>query len=162
MDVRAGAHSDYGSLTLLFQRPGQPGLEILSPAEKTWAPVPVLSDDNEESFPLILVNVGDLLSYWTDGKLKSTVHKVSFQLEQKRSPTSTRYSIAYFCHPTNTTELVPVPSGVVAAYRKQHQSESSDVVGFGGGAGSLLPGKRALTAEEHLKSRLDATYNPKK
>ncbi|KAK4908401.1 hypothetical protein LTR66_017566, partial [Elasticomyces elasticus] len=31
VDVRAGAHSDYGSITLLFQRPSQPGLEIRPP-----------------------------------------------------------------------------------------------------------------------------------
>jgi len=32
VDIRAGAHSDYGSITLLFQRPGQPGLEIIPPS----------------------------------------------------------------------------------------------------------------------------------
>ncbi|KAL5002166.1 hypothetical protein BDV10DRAFT_181850 [Aspergillus recurvatus] len=40
VDVRAGAHSDYGNITLLLQRLGQPGLKILTP-EGTWAPVAV-------------------------------------------------------------------------------------------------------------------------
>src|SRR5215469_13553085 len=58
IDFRCGAHSDYGTITLLFQRPGQPGLEILTP-EGIWAPVPVwpqsaTSEDN--TFPPILIN----------------------------------------------------------------------------------------------------------
>lgn len=166
VDVRAGAHSDYGSITLLFQRPGQPGLEILT-TEGTWAPVPVQPNNNTEEFPFppILVNIGDLLSYWTDGLLKSTIHRVVFPLDEQRSPNPRdRYSIAYFCHPVDTTELVPVPSKIVIAYREQSEASGvrNETIGFGGGAGSLEPGKRALTAKEHLESRLDATYGFKK
>ncbi|KAB8235115.1 putative oxidoreductase, 2OG-Fe(II) oxygenase family [Aspergillus alliaceus] len=166
-DVRAGAHSDYGSITLLFQRPGQPGLEILTP-EKTWAPVPVQpgqsaqnDQDSPFPFPPILVNIGDLLSYWTDGLLKSTVHRVVFPLSEQQSPNpQDRYSIVYFCHPLDKTELVPVPSDLVAAYRQKCKENGihEGQVGFGGGAGNLETGKRALTAQEHLASRLAATY----
>jgi isopenicillin N synthase-like dioxygenase len=42
-DIRAGAHSDFGSITCLFQLPGQPGLEILTP-EGEWAAVAVDPD----------------------------------------------------------------------------------------------------------------------
>ncbi|KAJ5719421.1 hypothetical protein N7493_007876 [Penicillium malachiteum] len=157
-DVRAGAHSDYGSITLLFQRPGQPGLEILTP-EGTWAPVPIIPGNDADAYPFppILVNIGDLLSYWTDGLLKSTVHRVVFPLEEQRSPNpQDRYTLVYFCHPVDTTELVPVPSEIV----KEHRAKVGGVgvVGFGGGAGSMEPGKRPLTAYEHLESRLAATY----
>jgi isopenicillin N synthase-like dioxygenase len=61
-DLRAGAHSDFGSMTLLFQLPGQPGLEIKTP-EGEWASVPVDpsgSGDDAASLP-ILLNIGDLL-----------------------------------------------------------------------------------------------------
>lgn len=172
VDVRAGAHSDYGSITLLFQRPGQPGLEILT-REGTWAPVPVqpevtmtpTSSSSSSNAPPILINIGDLLSYWTDGLLKSTVHRVVFPLAEQRVPNpQDRYSIAFFCHPVNETELVPVPSEIVSAHResvKESQGQSRKV-GFGGGAGDLEPGKRALTAVEHLASRLAATYGFKK
>ncbi|KAJ5783034.1 hypothetical protein N7457_004808 [Penicillium paradoxum] len=159
-DVRAGAHSDYGSITLLFQRPGQPGLEILTP-EGSWAPVPIVPGSGETyPFPPILVNIGDLLSYWTDGLLKSTVHRVVFPLAEQQSPNpQDRYTLVYFCHPIDNTELVPVPSGVVAAHRERTGGIPSDErVGFGGGAGNLEPGKRPLTAHEHLMSRLEATY----
>lgn len=162
-DVRAGAHSDYGSITLLFQRPGQPGLEILTP-EGSWAPVPIVPGTAAEAegypFPPILVNIGDLLSYWTDGLLKSTVHRVVFPLAEQRSPNpQDRYTLVYFCHPIDETELVPVPSAIVAAHRERTGGVAADgKVGFGGGAGHLAPGKRPLTAHEHLMSRLEATY----
>ncbi|KAI7320685.1 Clavaminate synthase-like protein, partial [Hortaea werneckii] len=98
-DIRAGAHSDFGSLTLLFQQRGQPGLEIRTPKGE-WAAVPV--DPSTGSPPThdersgiirdaggsrqrtetgalpILVNIGDLLEDWTAGLLKSTVHRVIF------------------------------------------------------------------------------------
>lgn len=168
--MRAGAHSDYGSITLLFQRPGQPGLEILTP-EGEWAGVPVEPNQSSQgqeqgqgkdgrfAFPPILVNIGDLLSYWTDGLLKSTVHRVVFPLSEQRAENlQDRYSIVYFCHPVNTTELVPVPSKIVDSHRKERKESQGDKVGFGGGAGYLVPGKRALTASEHLQARLAATY----
>ncbi|KAI7530934.1 hypothetical protein KC316_g17285 [Hortaea werneckii] len=39
-DIRAGAHSDFGSITLLFQQRGQPGLEIRTPSGEwaAWGP----------------------------------------------------------------------------------------------------------------------------
>lgn len=177
--MRAGAHSDYGSITLLFQRPGQPGLEILTP-EGTWAPVAVEPDQAQSQqqqqkegsdyypFPPILVNIGDLLSYWTDGLLKSTVHRVVFPAPSDSERTSDdkdqdRYSVVYFCHPVDETELLPVPSEIVARHREEckrrgGRAGDNDKVGYGGGAGALEFGKKALTAYEYLVSRLEATY----
>lgn len=143
IDIRAGAHSDYGSLTLLFQRLSQPGLEILTP-ESTWASVVVSPPGSQDDpFPPILVNIGDLLSYWTKGLLKSTVHRVVFPEGQ----TEDRYSIAYFCHPENEAELVAVPSEMV---RSRLNSQTGD--------GRYRPEKKAMTAEEHLVGRLAVTY----
>ncbi|KAI9796097.1 MAG: hypothetical protein M1833_006519 [Piccolia ochrophora] len=140
-DLRAGAHSDYGSITLLFQRPGQPGLEIQNPSSE-WSPVPVSPAGTEDdAVPPILVNIGDLLSYWTNGLFKSTVHRVIFPKEGRKGGQD-RYSIAYFCHPLNTTELVPVPSPKVSVRREGSAGEDG----------------RAMTAEEHLNRRLAATY----
>lgn len=161
-DIRAGAHSDYGSVTLLFQCPGQPGLEILTPANE-WAPVPVYPDGRTDfPFPPILVNIGDMLSYWTDGLLKSTVHRVVFPPDEKSGQNDKpqdRYSIAFFCQPVSSTELVPVPSKIVAAYRDQKKEKDQHVVvGHGGGVRNLHLDKYRLTAGEHLQARLQATY----
>ncbi|KAL3707630.1 hypothetical protein TMatcc_005611 [Talaromyces marneffei ATCC 18224] len=161
VDVRAGAHSDYGTITLLFQRPGQPGLEILT-ADETWAPVPIWPDgavgQDKDDFPPILINIGDMLSFWTNGLLKSTVHRVVFPAAERSSvlkgeKPQDRYSVAFFCHPLNDCNLVPpVPSQLVAA-----AGEKASRVGFGGGAGSLKE-RSSMTAKEYLDLRLSATY----
>lgn len=153
-DIRAGAHSDYGSTTLLFQLPGQPGLEILTPSGKSWAPVPV--NPNDEADPPILVNIGDLLSYWTGGLLKSTVHRVIFP-KSEDSDIQDRYSIAYFCHPLDDAKLVEVPSPVVQEYKRKNKGADSSI---GMGVGTLEEGT-VLTAKGHLERRLAATYGAK-
>ncbi|EMR85518.1 putative 2og-fe oxygenase protein [Botrytis cinerea BcDW1] len=148
VDIRAGAHSDYGSITLLFQRPSQPGLEILPPSsssEPKWTPVPIQPPTTEnDPSPPILVNIGDLLSHWTNNLLVSTVHRVIFP---KSLPTeiADRYSIAYFCHPVGTTILESVPSERVQK--------------FGEANGEIERKKgEKITADEHLMGRLRATY----
>ncbi|EKD19968.1 hypothetical protein MBM_01920 [Drepanopeziza brunnea f. sp. 'multigermtubi' MB_m1] len=146
VDIRAGAHSDYGSITLLFQRPGQPGLEIIPPSSSSespnWTPVPVFPPTTEsDPSPPILVNIGDLLSFWTNNLLKSTVHRVVFPAQERQS--EDRYSIAYFGHPIGSTVLEPVPSKMVEAMKDAR-----------GG----IAGAESMTADEHLMSRLKATY----
>lgn len=150
VDIRAGAHSDFGSITLLFQLPGQPGLEIKT-AEGEWMGVPVdpLADADKQSggeraLP-ILVNIGDLLEDWTGGLLKSTVHRVIFPRDEEGAD---RYSIAYFCHPLDDARLDPVPSEIV----QDHAAKT--------GKGSTRNGK-VLTAKDHLMERLAATYSIK-
>lgn len=92
----------------------------------------------------ILVNIGDLLSYWTNGLLKSTVHRVIFPNNGK-GPAKDRFSMAYFCHPLDDAELVAVPSEKVRMYK--------------GGEGVS---SKVLTARGHLDQRLEATYGNKK
>lgn len=142
--MRAGAHSDYGSITLLFRVPGQAGLEILTPASGTWATVSVTPPATEsDPAPPVLVNIGDLLSFWTNGLLRSTVHRVAFaggaEPGTEVDKGGPRYSIAYFCHPADATPLSPVPS-----QRVRRAGVSGD--------GTVL------TAAEHLQTRLRATY----
>ena len=153
VDIRAGAHSDFGSVTLLFQHEGQPGLEIQTPSGD-WAAVPVdpfvanvvPAEKRGRQRPLpILANLGDLLEDWTGGLLKSTVHRVIFP---KGEDQSDRYSIAYFCHPLDDELLEPVPSKLV----QDHAMKT--------GKGSSRNGK-LLTAKEHLMERLAATYTIK-
>lgn len=152
VDIRAGAHSDFGSVTLLFQLPGQPGLEIRTPSGD-WAAVPVdphpakPSDGSSAPRPTvlpILVNIGDLLEDWTGGLLKSTVHRVIFP----DGTSEDRYSIAYFCQPLDDARLEPVPSKLVESYAART------------GKTGMRDG-RAMTSKEHLSQRLAATYSIK-
>ncbi|KAF1937928.1 Clavaminate synthase-like protein [Clathrospora elynae] len=147
--IRAGAHSDYGSVTLLFRLPGQPGLELLTKGGG-WMSVPVNPDEEHLVDPPILVNIGDLLCYWTNGMLKSTVHRVTFSGGEER------YSMAYFCHPLDEVELSAVPSRIIEGFREEGAEElrvqrrrlglSED------GDGEVL------TARGHLDRRLKVTY----
>ncbi|EAA31480.1 Clavaminate synthase-like protein [Neurospora crassa] len=152
-DVRAGAHSDYGSMTLLFRLKGQAGLEIQT-REGNWVPVPVCPPGTEtDPAPPILVNIGDLLSYWTNGLLRSTVHRVVFpgaagsSTVEGETGGEERYSIAYFCHPVGTMKLEPVPSERVRAFGEEQN-----------GKGVLNGERKMLTADEHLNMRLQASY----
>jgi isopenicillin N synthase-like dioxygenase len=75
--------------------------------------------------------------------MDSTVHRVVFPTQGKEGGED-RYSIAYFGHPIGSTVLEPVPSEKVKA-----------LAGVDGGVGI---GVEAMTADEHLMSRLKATY----
>lgn len=162
IDIRAGAHSDYGSITCLFQLPGQPGLEILTP-DGQWAAVPVDPDsqvstatkaygipDHSTVRPLpILVNIGDLLEDWTGGLLKSTKHRVVFPKEDAGD----RYSLAYFCHPLDDALLESVPSKLVEEHIRAKGREGGSAVERQDGG--------TITARDHLMQRLAATYTIK-
>lgn len=154
-DVRAGAHSDYGSITLLFRLKGQAGLEVNLP-DGSWAPVPVSPPGTEDDpSPPILVNIGDLLSYWTNGLLRSTVHRVVFPgggLLEGETDSEPRYSIAFFCHPVGTTTLEAVPSERVRAHEPTEGAELA-----ARGANPDVE-RKAITADEHLQMRLRASY----
>mmetsp|Transcript_15324 Transcript_15324/g.18652 ORF Transcript_15324/g.18652 Transcript_15324/m.18652 type:complete len:344 (-) Transcript_15324:124-1155(-) len=85
-----GAHSDYGMVTLLATDE-QPGLQILvekNDGEETeWLDLP------PPPIGTFCVNLGDMLERWTNGKFKSTVHRVLSSGE------SERYSIPFFYEP---------------------------------------------------------------
>jgi isopenicillin N synthase-like dioxygenase len=66
--LRAGAHTDYGTLTLLRQDDAPGGLEVLA-ADGRWVPVPA----TEGAY---VVNVGDALARWTNDRWRSTLHRV--------------------------------------------------------------------------------------
>jgi hypothetical protein len=107
--------------------------------------------ENDPS-PPILVNVGDLMEYWTNGLLKSTVHRVIVpEPTENAEKGKDRYSIAFFCHPTDSTLLEAVPSEMV------RERARKGGVGAGSGTGDGEDGK-VITAKEHLMMRLKASY----
>lgn len=91
--LSAGAHSDFGCLTLLLQN-DQAGLEVQT--QGGWLGVPCLPSQ-------IVVNIGDMMQRWTNGAYASTVHRVV-----NRSG-KTRHSIAYFFDPDPDADLTPLP-----------------------------------------------------
>lgn len=94
----AGAHTDYGLLTLLFQdRIG--GLEVRD-ERGDWHPVASAAEE-------VIVNSGDLLERWSNGRYRSTPHRV-----QPRRSGEPRLSIAFFLDPDSDTLVEAIPACV--------------------------------------------------
>ncbi|EGU81858.1 hypothetical protein FOXB_07653 [Fusarium oxysporum f. sp. conglutinans Fo5176] len=62
-DIRAGAHSDYGSITLLFRLKGQAGLEVLR-KDNVWAPVPP-AHSHQHRRPVVILDERALPQHFT-------------------------------------------------------------------------------------------------
>lgn len=97
--VRAGAHSDYGSITLLFQD-DVGGLEVQTTAGK-WIAAPAIPGT-------VVVNTGDLMQRWTNHVFCSTKHRVLVPTDERIE--RSRYSVAFFCHPNRDAEIACLPS----------------------------------------------------
>ncbi|MEH2312974.1 MAG: 2OG-Fe(II) oxygenase family protein [Nostoc sp.] len=97
--VRAGEHSDYGSITLLFQD-DVGGLEVQT-ASGNWIGAPTIPDT-------VVVNTGDLIQRWTNDMFCSTKHRVMIPSDNRMK--QSRYSIAFFCHPNDDIEIACLES----------------------------------------------------
>ena len=140
--IRAGAHSDYGSLTLLFQHNHRSGLEVLDRSSNTWYPVEPFDD-------MIVVNFGDAMEYWSKGFIKSTVHRVVMPTFDSNKENE-RFSIAYFCHPNNSALLTPIPSKILLNRKFEKDEHAKHALDH--------DNEETLTAGEHLQMRLNKTY----
>ena len=85
--LRAGAHSDYGVLTILATDDAPGGLEVLK-RDGSWCGVPHVAGT-------FVVNIGDAMMRWTDDHWVSTQHRVVNPPQNSTGPTR-RQSIAYF------------------------------------------------------------------
>lgn len=92
-----GAHSDYGMITILATD-DQPGLQILiDNIEDDGKNTSEWIDVNPPTLGTFVVNLGDMLERWTNGKFKSTIHRVLNYGENER------YSIPFFYEPNFDT-----------------------------------------------------------
>ncbi|MCY4423250.1 MAG: hypothetical protein OXC06_09280 [Acidimicrobiaceae bacterium] len=94
---RRGAHSDWGSLTILYHD-GEPGLQIMSP-DGEWEDVPTVADS-------FVVNLGDLMAAWTNDRWVSTLHRVL----APEGDMGDRISIAFFHQPTYDAQIECIPT----------------------------------------------------
>jgi len=102
--LRMGAHSDYGSLTILAADP-VPGLQIRD-TEGGWHDV--LPPTNG-----FLVNLGDLLAEWTNDRWRATVHRV-VPPPADQTGAFRRRSIAWFQQPNHDALIEVLPTCVSA------------------------------------------------
>jgi isopenicillin N synthase-like dioxygenase len=94
--LRAGAHTDYGGLTILNGEDVPGGLEVLTRSGR-WVDVRTAPDQ-------FVVNIGDLLMRWTNDRWLSNMHRVVNPplAEGRNKP---RLSIAFFNHPNWNTMI---------------------------------------------------------
>ncbi|RHZ82581.1 hypothetical protein Glove_108g19 [Diversispora epigaea] len=111
-DIRAGIHSDYGSLSVLFQK-DIGGLEVLPQNSTKWVSVPIIPG-------CIVINIGDCLEFWTRGLYKSIKHRVTFKEDNLNFD---RYSIVYFLHPAIDVKLESIPSKFIPNDKNEKDGE---------------------------------------
>jgi len=133
----AGAHTDYGTITLLFSD-GVAGLQLFDKSTGDtagrWRDVEVAAGD-------VLVNTGDLMALWSNGAYPSTLHRV-----QPRVGKPERFSMAFFVDPDSNTRVSPLPSCI----------DSSAAPGSS--AGSAHPtSAKVVVAGEHIQARIEAS-----
>lgn len=92
-EIGAGAHTDYGAITLLMTD-GEPGLQV-RPRGGNWTDVPHVPG-------AYVVNIGDCLMRWSNDIYVSTPHRVL-------PPARTRRSVAFFveANPDAVVEALP-------------------------------------------------------
>ncbi len=88
--LRAGAHTDYGLLTILNGENVPGGLEVQT-RNGEWLRVETAPDT-------FVVNIGDLLMRWTNDRWVSNVHRVT-NPPPGSGPAAQRISLAFFHHP---------------------------------------------------------------
>ena len=91
---RAGAHTDYGSLTILLPQPGSQGLQVQM--DGGWVDVPAPDG-------AFVINIGDLMERWTADRWVSTLHRVVAKPDQPA-----RQSLAFFHQPDWDAQIVPL------------------------------------------------------
>lgn len=98
--LRAGPHTDFGSLTILHRDDSPGGLEVF--VDDAWLPAPHVENS-------LTVNLGDLMSDWTNDRWKSTLHRVV--LPPPGSPSgSERLAIVFFHQPNFDAVIETIPS----------------------------------------------------
>ena len=101
--VRAGAHEDLNTITLLLGAE-EAGLELLT-KEGEWIPVAPRPGE-------LVVNIGDMLQRLTNGRLRSTSHRVVNPPAERRG--HSRYSMPFFLHFRSDFLIEALPGTVPA------------------------------------------------
>ena len=112
--VRAGQHEDINLITLLMGASAD-GLQVLN-KQGEWISVTALPDQ-------LVVNVGDMLQRLTNGKLKSTTHRVVNPPREKWG--TSRFSIPFFLHPRSEMRLDCLESCIDENNPKQFENCSA-------------------------------------
>ena len=126
--LRTGAHTDYGSLTILAMTEANGGLEAQS-ASGHW--IPVRAGRGE-----LVVNLGDMMQRWTNDRWVSTMHRVVTP-DHIGDAASRRLSIGYFMHPNYDAEIRCIPTCLSDGEPPKHPT---------------------ITAGEHIRAKIEKSH----
>ena len=107
------------------------GLEIQN-LEGEWVPATPIPGT-------IVINIGDLLQYWSGNRYRATPHRVRCSTEE--AGRISRFSVAVFVHPNHNTDISPIGMGDI----EQDEDGAEE-------------GREKRTAEEHVRRRFQETY----
>ncbi|NQW11730.1 MAG: isopenicillin N synthase family oxygenase [Alphaproteobacteria bacterium] len=114
--LRTGAHTDFGAMTILAMTDATGGLEARTRGG-SWAPVRPGRGE-------LVVNLGDMMERWTNDRWVSTLHRVS-NPPDLRDAMSRRLSIGYFMHPNFDAEIRCIPSCLAPGETPRHPTISA-------------------------------------
>jgi isopenicillin N synthase-like dioxygenase len=127
--LRTGAHTDFGAMTILAMTEANGGLEV-DMGDDRWVPVVVAPDE-------LVVNLGDMMARWTNDRWASTLHRVANPAELADSA-SQRQSIGYFMHPNFDAEIECFPTCLEAGQQPKYPT---------------------ITAGEHIASKIEKSHS---
>jgi isopenicillin N synthase-like dioxygenase len=99
--LRAGAHTDYGSLTIVKPDGAEGGLQVRA-KDGGWLDVPYAPD-------AFVVNLGDLMAEWTNDRWVSTLHRV-VNPSRAAGAAARRLSMAFFHQPNYDAVIQCLPT----------------------------------------------------
>ena len=101
--LRAGAHTDYGTVTIVAPTQAPGGLQVRT-RDRGWTDVHVTPGT-------FVVNIGDMMAQWTNDRWVSTLHRVA-NPPTDYGPASRRLSLVYFHQPNPDAEVRCIPTCV--------------------------------------------------
>jgi isopenicillin N synthase-like dioxygenase len=105
--VRSGAHTDFGTLTLLLAEDKPGGLQVVG-LDGEWHDVRPMPG-------AYIVNLGDMMAQWTNDRWRSTLHRV-VNPPLDAGDAARRLSIVYFHTPNYDATIECIPSCCDAAH----------------------------------------------
>jgi isopenicillin N synthase-like dioxygenase len=99
--LRAGAHTDYGSLTIVKPDAAEGGLQVLA-RDGGWLDVPHVPG-------AFVVNLGDLMAEWTNDRWVSTLHRV-VNPSRSAGEAARRISMTFFHQPNYDAVIQCLPT----------------------------------------------------
>jgi isopenicillin N synthase-like dioxygenase len=103
--MNMGAHTDYECFTILHQ--AHPGLQVLT-VDDQWL-------DAEPIDGSFVINIGDMLEAWTNGRFRSTLHRVV-------NVGTERYSIPFFVAADYDAKVAPLKPFVTPGKQPRYET----------------------------------------